>query len=130
MKKALFLTTLIGLGLLAGPIYSIKAADKDKSEKSEKPELKSRAKIGKKEAKNIALGKVPKGKVKEQELEEENGKLIWSLDIKTKGSSEITEVHVDAITGEVLSVQKETAAAEKNEKKEEKKKKESAQEKK
>jgi len=48
MKKALFLTTLIGLGLLAGPIYSIKAADKDKSEKSEKPELKSRAKIGKK----------------------------------------------------------------------------------
>jgi hypothetical protein len=119
------LTVLLGLGLMIGvPIQRTKAADK------EKPELKAKAKITKKEARNIALGKVPKGKVKEQELEEENGKLIWSLDIKTKDSKDITEVHVDAITGAVLSLEKETTSDEKNEKQEEKKKKENSPEKK
>ena len=84
-------------------------------EKSQK-ELLAQAKITKAEAKKIALAKVPNGKVKEAELEEEKGKLIWSFDIKTKGSKDITEVNIDAITGDVVGVEHETPEQQKNEK--------------
>ena len=34
--------------------------------------------------------------------------MIWSFDIATPGSKDITEVAVNAITGEVVSMDKET----------------------
>lgn len=37
--------------------------------------------------------------MKEAELEEELGKLVWSFDIARPGTRNITEVLVDAITG-------------------------------
>ena len=67
---------------------------------------------------------MPKGKVKEGELEEENGKLVWSFDIASPGTKAITEVHVDAVTGEVVSIEKETPADQKKDKKEDAKRKE------
>ena len=82
---------------------------------------KPKATVSKSAAKKIALEKVPGGKVKDAELEEEDGKLFWSFDITTKGTKDITEVHVDAKTGEVLSVEKESAADEAAEKAKEKK---------
>ena len=110
----------MAVGLLAGTAtYSAKAAEKAKS--------KLQAKITKAEAKKTALAKVPKGKVKEGELEEENGKLVWSFDIASPGTKDITEVHVDAVTGEVVSTEKETPADQKKEKKEDAKKKGSRQ---
>lgn len=81
------------IGAMVAP--SLNAAD------SSKP-VASDAKITKKEASKIALAKVPGGKIKEAELEKENGKLIWSFDIKIKGAKDITEVQVDAITGNVV----------------------------
>jgi uncharacterized membrane protein YkoI len=42
------------------------------------------------------------------ELEREHGRLVWSLDIATPGTSDITEILVDARTGEIVSVEKET----------------------
>ena len=66
---------------------------------------------------------MPKGKVKEGELEEENGKLVWSFDIASPGTKAITEVHVDAVTGEVVSIEKEIPADQKKDKKEDAKKK-------
>jgi hypothetical protein len=33
---------------------------------------------------------------------------VWSFDIATPGTAEITEVQVDAVTGRVVSVEKET----------------------
>ncbi|MDB6040926.1 MAG: PepSY domain protein [Verrucomicrobiales bacterium] len=105
------LAAFILIGGLSAPCS--RAADSSKPAASE-------AKITKKEASKIALAKVPGGKIKESELEKENGKLIWSFDIKTKGTKDITEVQVDAITGAVVSVEKETAAAEKKEKADEK----------
>lgn len=82
--------------------------------------LESQAKISRAEAEKIALTKAPGGTVKEGELEKEKGKLIWSFDIATPGTSDITEVHVNAISGEIAGVEKETAKAEAKEKKKEK----------
>jgi uncharacterized membrane protein YkoI len=79
-------------------------------------ELSSQAKISRADAERTALMKVPGGSVKEGELEREHGKLIWSFDIASAGSG-VTEVHVDAITGAVVSVEHESASAEAKEKK-------------
>lgn len=104
MKLRTILCAALTASLLATPAFA-----KDK--------LEAKAKISKAAATKIALAKVPGGKVKDSELEEENGKLIWSFDIATKGSKDITEVAVDAITGEVVSVATETPAQQADEKK-------------
>jgi uncharacterized membrane protein YkoI len=78
------------------------------SEQQEQAELQAQAKISKEQAQQTALTKAPGGTIKEGELEKEKGKLIWSFDIATSGSSNITEVNVDAITGDVVSVETET----------------------
>lgn len=70
--------------------------------------LKAQAKITQEEATNIALAKVPNGKIESAELENEHGKLIWSFDISKPNSSNITEVQVDAKTGKIVSTQVET----------------------
>jgi uncharacterized membrane protein YkoI len=41
-------------------------------------------------------------------LEKEDGKLQWSFDVAAPDSQDITEVNVDAITGDVISVEKES----------------------
>jgi hypothetical protein len=81
-------------------------------------QLAAQAKISKADAEKIALAKVPNGTIKEGELEKENGKLIWSFDIASPGTKDITEVQVDAVTGQVVSVAKETPAQQEKEKKE------------
>jgi len=78
--------------------------------------LEAQAKISKAEAQKIALGRVPGGTVKEGEIEKEKGKLIWSFDIATTNRTDITEVNVDALTGQVVSVEKETPKEEAKEK--------------
>jgi hypothetical protein len=93
-------STIIIAALASAGLSTVRAED------SEKPAQKP--KITKSEAKKIALAKVPNGKVKEAELEMEKGKLIWSFDIKTPGTKDITEVNVDANTGEVVNVEAET----------------------
>ena len=70
-------------------------------------DLKSEAKISEADARQTALAKVPNGTIKESELEREHGHLQWSFDIATPDSKDITEVNVDAITGQVLDVSKE-----------------------
>jgi uncharacterized membrane protein YkoI len=50
---------------------------------------------------------VPDGTIKESELEKEHGKLIWSFDVATPDTKDITEVNADAITGNVVSTEKE-----------------------
>ena len=79
-------------------------------------------KIGMAKARRIALEKAS-GKIEGSELEKENGKTVYSFDIRNaKGT--ITEVQVDAYTGAVVSVEEENKqqeAAEKAEEKREKK---------
>jgi uncharacterized membrane protein YkoI len=74
--------------------------------------LSAQAKVSKADAERIALAQVHNGTVKESELEKEKGRLIWSLDISTPDSKDITEVNVDAITGQIVNVEKETAKQE------------------
>jgi predicted small secreted protein len=87
-------------------------------------ELMKEAKISKSQAETTALRKVSNGVIKDGELEREHGKLVWSFDITTSGTKNITEVQVDAKTGKIVSVLVETpkdqakeAAADKKEKK-------------
>lgn len=78
-------------------------------------------KAPKADAGKTALAKVPGGTIKEAELEKEKGKLVWSFDITTPDTKDITEVNVDAITGDVISVEKESAESEAKEAVEDKK---------
>ena len=83
-------------------------------------ETKKQAKISMKEARAIALKRVP-GKIKSAELENEGG-LVYSFDIKTSKSG-VEEVLVSAIDGKIVKVEHETAAKEAAEKKQEAKEK-------
>src|SRR5436190_2193837 len=98
------LMLLVILGCLAGC-----ASDKE-------AKLQAEARINKTQAETIALAKVPNGTVKTGELEKEKGRLVWSFDIVTPDSKDITEVNVDAKSGEVIAVTKETPEQEKKEK--------------
>jgi uncharacterized membrane protein YkoI len=71
-------------------------------------ELMKEAKITKAQAAKTALAKVPQGTIKSAEIEKEHGKLIWSFDIVKAGTKDITEVQVDAKTGEIAAVDVET----------------------
>lgn len=78
-------------------------------------QLKAEAKVPVATARTSALAQVPSGHVKKWELERENGKLLYSFDIATRGKAGIDEVQIDAITGAVLSNTHETPAMEKAE---------------
>ena len=97
MKHSLALSLLLAAGLVAG------CKTEDQSA------LQAQAKISKADAQATALSKVPNGTVKECELEKEHGKLIWSLELNTPDSKDITEVNVDAITGQVVNIEHEKA---------------------
>lgn len=79
--------------------------------------LQKEAKITERDARKTALAEVPGGKVRSHELERENGKLIYSYDIKVAAKPGIEEVNVDAMTGAVIAHQHEDAKAEAKEKK-------------
>ncbi len=91
--------------------------DKEDADEKNEAELMKQAKITKADAEKIALKKA-NGKVEEGELEMENGKLVYSFDIRNKKGT-ITEVQVDAKTGKIVSVEEEDAAKEAAEKKQE-----------
>lgn len=97
--------TLLCIGLAAGWLVGC-ASEKEGADKSmdKQSQLMAEAKISKADAEQIAMTKVPNGKIKEAELERENGHLQWSFDMATPGAEDITEVNIDAITGEVISI--------------------------
>jgi regulator of RNase E activity RraB len=74
-----------------------------------------KAKITKAQATKIALQHVKGGKITDAELEKEEGKLVWSFDIKV--GKVIKEVWVDAQTGLVIKTEVESASKEKAESK-------------
>ena len=74
------------------------------------------AKITEATAAEAVIKAVPDGKISSVELEKEDGKFIYSYDVKVKGQSGVQEVHVDAMTGAVVSNVHETPADEKAEK--------------
>ncbi len=81
--------------------------------------LKAEAKVTEQVARTTALAKVPQGTIKSSALERENGRLVWSFDIAQPTTRDLTEVQVDAKTGEVVSIETETPAKEASEQKRE-----------
>lgn len=91
--------------------------DKKEADQNNQANLMAQAKITKAEAQKTALKKA-NGTVEDSELEMENGKLVYSFDIRNKKGM-ITEVQIDAKTGKIVSVEEEDAAKEAAEKKKE-----------
>lgn len=110
----------VSICLLAAGVIGVLSSGCATSSKN----LKAQAQITEAQAREIALTKAPGGTIKTGELEKEKGHLIYSFDIATPGTKDITEVHVDARTGKVIAVDKESPAKEEKEMKEEKKEKE------
>ena len=84
--------------------------------KEEATGLLAKAKVTPDAAATAAQPRVPRARLTAAEIEEENGKLIYSFDFKTKGKSGIDEVTVDATTGAVLTVEHESPKDEAGEK--------------
>lgn len=101
MKIKTILYVALTAGLLAG-------CATEKSGQNKQARLTAHAKIARADAQQIALQQVSNGTVKEAEIEKEHGRLIWSFDIAVPDSPNIKEVAVDAITGQVVSVETET----------------------
>jgi hypothetical protein len=109
--------------MLTGAAILLLASSVLAAGESEK-KLLAEAKIDRTHAERIALAQTPGGKIKSGELEKEHGELVWSFDISTPHSKNITEVQVDAKTGKIAAVEIETPkdqakekAADKKEKK-------------
>jgi uncharacterized membrane protein YkoI len=62
----------------------------------------AKVRISETRARAIALRQVPNGKIKDSDLETENGYLIWEVEVDTPGKGH-EEVIIDAQTGVVLS---------------------------
>jgi len=67
--------------------------------------LRARATISGDSAMAVARRRVPNGRIRSGELEEEKGRLIYSFDMKVPGKAGIDEVNVDARTGAVVAVE-------------------------
>lgn len=97
MKTRHIVGTMLIAALIAG------CASEESHEQANQAKWMADTKVSQADAQATALAQVPNGTVKESELEKEHGKLIWSFDIATVGTKDITEVNVDAITGTVVS---------------------------
>lgn len=118
MKLSIAFLPLAAAVTLTGLFFSSPAAGGEKID----AKLQARAKLTREDAQKIALQEVPKGVVKDVELEEEDGILRWSFDLKTPGTKHITEVGVDAVTGKVVENKVESTKDEAKEKQEDSKK--------
>ncbi len=74
--------------------------------------LRAEAKVTEADARTTALAKVPNGTVQSSTLEKEHGKLVWSFDIARPSTKDLTEIQVDATTGAIASMKKESPAQE------------------
>jgi uncharacterized membrane protein YkoI len=132
MKRSIIVVLVFAIAATsraaAAQTATAKTAVKASAHKAKKTEteadLAKAAKISKDSATKIALARVPGATVQSAEIERENGKLIWSFDLKTAGKSGIDEVNVNALTGKVVGkTQHETPKTERKEAKQEAKEK-------
>lgn len=107
-RHMLIAATLVALIAASAGAQQAPAAKVSKEDAA----LRATAKVSEESARAIALKAVPGSTVKEGELEKENGKLVWSFDLKVAGKKGVEEVQVDAITGKVISHEHESDAKE------------------
>jgi hypothetical protein len=80
--------------------------------KEESTGLAAETKIDAATARRTALARVPQGRIVQEEIEREDGKLVYSFDMKKGTEPGIEEVRVDALDGSVVSVEHEGRAQE------------------
>jgi len=103
MKRNLSVQTFVAaFSLVAVTTSEVVAAEETEAQ------LLTQALVSKADAQKTALEKVPDGRVESAELEKENGNLVWSFDIAKPNAKNITEVQVDAKTGQIAAVAEET----------------------
>ena len=110
---------IIGMALAAALLAGCASEESEhhhESKEAKQAKLMAKAKVSQADAQATALAQVSNGTVKESELEKEHGKIIWSFDIATPDTKDITEVNVDAISGQVVSKETEKPENEANEK--------------
>jgi len=90
----------------SGQVSTTKTSAKTAVHKTRKTEtqadLMKEAQITMDSARAIALAKVPGATVESGEIERENGRLIYSFDLKRAGRTGIDEVNVNALTGKIV----------------------------
>ena len=116
MLAAIGAAVVLFLGAGRASAQEVKPAAKRAAATSQAA-MRREAKITERDARKTALAAVPGGHVQSHELERENGKLIYSYDIKVGGTPGVDEVNVDAMTGAIVAHQHEDAKAEAKEKK-------------
>lgn len=104
-RSTLVLAAFASLATVAG-------AQATSTMKEETPGLLAQAKISPEAARTTALARVKGGTIKEEEIEKEDGKLVYAFDLKVAGKSGIEEVLIDAVTGKIVSVDHESVKEE------------------
>jgi Peptidase propeptide and YPEB domain len=117
------ITHFVGMTLTAAVLAGCGTEHHKESKQAKQARWMADAKVSQSDAQATAMAQVPNGTVKDSELEKEHGHLQWSFDMATPGTTDITEVNVDALTGKVLSIDKEKAEDEAKEAAEEAKEK-------
>ncbi len=84
---------------------AVQEKDDDGEDEEVSPEERKRVKITAEQARRTALGRVS-GTIVEEELEKENGRIVYSIEIRDK-DKKIFDVEVDAETGEIVNVEEE-----------------------
>lgn len=100
--RNVFICSLLAVSVLGTGVAMAGSASQAK--------LMAQAKVTEQQARDTALTAAPGGSIASSELEREHGKLVWSFDIKTAGSKDITEIQVDAIDGKIVSNENESPA--------------------
>ena len=105
-KKNWVLTVLTILAISSGSMAMGQAAPYRSSEQANKSTITAQATISIDQAKSIALQQVP-GRIVHIDLDRDDGILKYEIIIITK-QNEVYEVEINANTGKVVKVEKET----------------------
>jgi uncharacterized membrane protein YkoI len=103
----------------------VQEKDDDEEDENVSPEERKRVKISAEQARRIALERVS-GTIIEEELEKENGRIVYSIEIRD-ANRKVYDVEVDAQTGAIVNVEEEDEDDDDDEKPQERKKKPSSQ---
>jgi uncharacterized membrane protein YkoI len=90
------------IAALAAAVAGSAAAWQVQQVEEERAELLARAAVSAEAARAAALAAFPGAAIVESEIEEENGRLIYSFELQVAGQDGEVDVEVDAMTGELL----------------------------
>lgn len=106
IKMTRIMKLILNLACVAATVVILAACASEGEGHEHEGDLKAQAKISEADARAAVLAKVPDAKIKEGELEKEHGRLIWSFDIAKPNVANVSEVNVDANTGEIVNMEK------------------------